>query len=54
MKKCIFTVPFGTLLGHIVCKDGVCINLAKIATIVHMEPPYNIKQLRANLGHTEY
>lgn len=22
LKKCIFAVPFGTLLGHIVCKDG--------------------------------
>jgi len=54
LKKCIFAVPFGTLLGHIMCKDGVCVDLAKIAAIIHMEPPHNIKQLRETLGHTGY
>eukprot|EP00253_Pinus_taeda_P033893 PITA_33893 len=54
MKKCIFAVPFGTLLGHIVCKDGVCMDIVKIAAIVHMEPPRNIRKLRATLGHMGY
>lgn len=27
---------------------------AKIATIVHVEPPRNVKQLRATLGHMGY
>jgi len=54
LKKCIFTVPFGTLLGHIVCKDGVCVDPAKVAAIFHMEPPHNVKQLRATLGDTGY
>ena len=26
----------------------------KIAAIIHMEPPCNVKQLRATLGHTRY
>jgi len=54
LKKCIFTVPFGTLIGHIVFKDGVCVDPAKITSIIHMEPPLNIKQLRATLGYTGY
>lgn len=54
VKKCIFAVPFGTLLGHIVCKDGVCVDPTKIAIIIHMEPPHNIRKLRETLGHMGY
>lgn len=28
MKKCIFAVLFGALLGHIICKDNVCVDSA--------------------------
>jgi len=34
LKKCIFCTPFGTLLGNVVCKEGVLVDPAKIATIV--------------------
>ena len=54
MKKCIFAVPFGTLLGHMVCKQGVCVDPAKVAVIIHMEAPETVKQLRAFLGHMGY
>jgi hypothetical protein len=54
LKKCIFAVPFGTLLGHIVCKEGVCVDPAKVAAIVNMDPPTSVKQLRSTLGHTRY
>jgi len=54
LNKCIFAVPFGTMLGHIVFKDGVYVDLAKIAIIVHMEPPRNINQLRETIGHRGY
>ena len=54
LKKCIFAVPFGTLLGHVVCKQGVCVDTAKVAVITHMEAPETVKQLRALLGHTGY
>jgi len=29
LKKCIFVVTFGTLLGHIVCKKGFCVDSTK-------------------------
>ena len=40
MKKCIFCAPFGILLGHVVCQEGIL-----------MEPT---KKLRATLGNTNY
>lgn len=42
------------LLGHIVCKDGVCVDLAKITMILNMEPPTTVKQLRSALSHIGY
>lgn len=53
-KKMHFVVPFGTLLGHIVCKYGVCVDPAKVVAIINMEPPHNVKQLWSTLGHTGY
>ena len=34
LKKCIFCAPFGILLGHIVCKQGLMVDPVKIAIIV--------------------
>jgi hypothetical protein len=54
IKKCIFGTPFGILLAHIVCKQGLLVDLAKIAVIVNLPPPKTVHQLRATLGHTGY
>ena len=54
LKKCVFCVPFGTLLGHIVCKQGLMVDPAKIAIIVNLPPPNLVKQLRTTLCHTGY
>ena len=54
LKKCIFCVPFGTLLGHVVCKKGLMVDPAKIVVIVNLEALRNVKQLHATLGHTRY
>jgi hypothetical protein len=52
LKKCIFFSPFGVLLGHIVCKQGLLVDPSKIAIIVDLPPPTSVKQLRIALGHT--
>ena len=49
-----FCVPYGILLGHVVCKQGLMVDLAKIVVIINLEPPRNVKHLRATLGHTRY
>jgi hypothetical protein len=52
IKKCIFKTPFGILLGHIVCKQGLLVDPAKIVVIVNLPPPKIVCQLRETLGHT--
>ena len=42
------------MLGHIVCKQGLLVDPAKIAIIVNLPPPNSVKQLRTTLGHTGY
>ena len=54
LKKCIFCAPFGILLGHIVCKEGLMVDPAKIAIIVNLPPPKSVKKLHTTLGHTGY
>lgn len=54
LKKCIFCSPFGILLGHIVCKQGLIVDPTKISVIVNLPPPTSMRQLRATLGHTRY
>jgi len=54
LKKCLFYVPFGILLGHVVCRQGLMVDLARIVVIINLEAPRSVKQLRATLGHTGY
>jgi hypothetical protein len=54
IKKCIFGTPFGILLGHIVRKQGLLVDTAKIAVIVNLLPPKSVCQLRETLDHTGY
>ena len=39
LKKCTFNAPFGILLGHVVCKQGLIMDLANISIIVYFRPP---------------
>ena len=54
LKKCIFCVPFGILLGHIISRQGLMVDLAKIAIIVNLPPPNSVKKLCTTLGHNGY
>jgi hypothetical protein len=54
IKKFIFGTFFGILLGHIICKQELLVDPAKIAVIVNLLPPKTIHQRRATLGHTGY
>jgi hypothetical protein len=54
IKNCIFRTPFGILLDHIVCKQGLLVDPAKIAVIVNLPPPKQVRQLRETLGHKGY
>jgi len=54
LKKCIFCVLCGILLGNIVCKHGLLVDHAKITVIVDLLAPKTVRQLRMMLGHTGY
>jgi hypothetical protein len=54
LRKCIFCVPHGNLLGHIVFQEGVMVDPAKVVVILNMPPPTSAKQLRSTLGHIGY
>ena len=54
IKKCLFCVPLGILLGHVVCRQGLMVDPMKITVIINLEAPRNVKQLRETLGHTGY
>lgn len=54
LKKSAFLVPFENFLGHMVCKQGLMVEPAKIVFILNLQAPRNVKQLRAMLGHTGY
>ena len=43
IRKCIFATPIGILLGHVVCKDGVKVDMAKIKNILDLKPTVNKK-----------
>jgi hypothetical protein len=52
INKCIFGTLFGILLGHIVCKQCLLVDLAKIAVIVNLPALKKVRKLRETLGHT--
>jgi hypothetical protein len=54
LRMCIFFIPHGNLLGHIVCKEGVLVDPAKFAVILNMQPPTSAKVLRSTPRHIGY
>jgi len=48
------TYPRWILLGHMVCKQGLLVDLSKIEVIVNLPEPKTVCQLRATLGHMGY
>jgi hypothetical protein len=54
LKKRVLFSPFGVLLGHILCKQGLLVEPSKISIIVDIPPPMPVKQLCTALGHIGY
>ena len=54
IKKCIFATPIGILLGHVVSKEGIKVDIAKIKAIINLKPLVNPKQIRIFLGNIGY
>jgi hypothetical protein len=48
------STPIGIMLGHMVCKYRVKVDMEKIKIILDLNPPMNQKQIKIFLGHTGY
>ncbi len=53
-KKSFFRLEQGKLLGHIISKDGIWIDPARIEAILQTQHPRNIKELQAFLGKINF
>ena len=53
-EKCHFIVKKGGVLGHIISKDGIKVDKAKINLIVNLPPPTCVKDMRSFLGHVGF
>jgi hypothetical protein len=54
INKCILCTIFDVLLGHIICKEVLFINRAKITMIVNLHVLENVPMLQSTLGNTIY
>ena len=41
-NKCIFCAPFGVLLGHVVCRNGILVNPVKVVIILDLPLPTSV------------
>ena len=53
-KEYLFGLEEGKLLGHIISKDGIRIDLARIEAILQIQHPRSIRQLQAFLGKINF
>ena len=54
LKKCIFCAPFGIILGHVVCKQGILVYPVDIVVIVDLQALTSVRKLRQKMGHMGY
>ena len=53
-EKCHFMVQQGIVLGHIISKQGIEVDKAKVELIVKLSSPTNVKGVRQFLGHAGF
>ena len=53
-EKCHFMVQQGIVLGHIISKEGIEVDKAKVELIVKLPSPTNVKGVRQFLGHVGF
>ena len=51
-RKCEFSKPTLTFLGHVVGRNGISADPEKIKAVVEMETPKNVSEVRRLMGMT--
>ena len=54
LKKCDFWMEKVAFLGHVVSKDGICVDPAKVEAILNWEQPKTVTEVRSFLGLAGY
>lgn len=54
IKKCVFVTPYGTLLGHIICKEGLLVDPTKVVIILGLKEPTNQIRVHRFSRHMGY
>jgi hypothetical protein len=54
LKKCEFWLLEVAFLGHVINREGICIDPNKVSTIVEWERPSTVKEVRSFLGMAGY
>ena len=52
--KCFFGMASGLLLGHVVSREGIAVDLGKILVMLALLPPKNLREVRGFLGCVGY
>ena len=52
--KCFFGMVFGVLLGHVVSKRGLEVDIDKVKSILTLATPTNVREIRGFLGCVGY
>ena len=53
-KKCVFAVTEGKLLGHVISKKGISIDLKRIRVIEQIPLPHNKKGMQSSMGTVNF
>ena len=53
-KKCSFGVTKGKLLGHVISKVGISIDLDRVKSIIKLAPPHSWKELKSFFGKINF
>ena len=48
IKKCISATLIGILLGHVVCKEGIKVSIAKIKAIIDLNLQLTLNKLESS------
>ena len=53
-KKCSFGIPKGKLLGHVISKAKISVDLDRVESILKLAPPHNWKELKSLSGKINF
>ena len=54
IKSCIFSMPIRIILGHVISKEKIKVDMEKMKVVLYLKPQMNEKKIKMFLGHKRY